>query len=428
MFDFKGRTILRSQFLCRVATLAGLSLLAGCGVEHQLLGTGTQANAALGETAAPASVFGYAVADEPQAALVARQVLDEGGDAADAAAAAGFALSVTLPSRAGLGGGGACVLKMPDATGAMQPAAVLNFPAGVPGSTGGSRPAAVPAMARGLLALQARYGDLPYASVIVPAERLAGGVPVSRALAADLAVVGNALLADPAAASVFGPNGHVLQAGDNLAQPDLAATFEVLRTQGVQGFYSGVFAGQFTSAADAAGGGLTVQDMDEAAPRFTPPVLTPHGDYEIATMPTPPMAGEVLPASAAFGAVDKNGGVVMCAVSMNNLFGTGRVAPGTGVLLAASPRSGPAPSLAAGIAYWPDSLRFRAAATGTGQQGAAGAVTGALDAALAGERNPVVPEPGRANLVTCPQGLPDGEASCSASADPRGQGLAVGGR
>jgi gamma-glutamyltranspeptidase/glutathione hydrolase len=140
------------------------------------------------------------------------------------------------------------------------------------------------------------------------------------------------------------------------------------------------------------------------------------------------MAGEVLPASAAFGAVDKNGGVVMCAVSMNNLFGTGRVAPGTGVLLAASPRSGPAPSLAAGIAYWPDSLRFRAAATGTGQQGAAGAVTGALDAALAGERNPVVPEPGRANLVTCPQGLPDGEASCSASADPRGQGLAVGGR
>ena len=58
-----------------------------------------------------------------------------------------------------------------------------------------------------------------------------------------------------------------------------------------------------------------------------------------------------LPASAAFMAVDKNGGVVACAVSMNNLFGTGRIAPGTGVLLAASPHDVAAPQLAAGVAF-----------------------------------------------------------------------------
>ena len=52
-------------------------------------------------------------------------------------------------------------------------------------------------------------------------------------------------------------------------------------------------------------------------------------------------------------ALDKNGGTVICVTSMNNLFGTGRIAAGTGVLLAASPHSNPTPDLAASIAYTP---------------------------------------------------------------------------
>jgi gamma-glutamyltranspeptidase / glutathione hydrolase len=421
--------ILHSHIIRPAAALAALGILSGCGIGHETLGLGNNENAALGETSVTPGVFGYAVADEPQAALVGRQILNDGGNAVDAAAAEGFALSVTLPSRAGLGGGGACIVKMPNAQGRMEPPVALLFPAGAPAGNGDSRPAAVPTLARGLLALQARYGDLPYASVIEPAEQLANSSPVSPALEADLQVVGPALLDDPDAAAVFGANGKVLPAGANLAQPDLAATFEILRTQGLQGFYSGAYAQQFVAAADQAGAGLTVADLADSAPKFVNPVISEAHGLNLAMLPTKAANGQTLPASAAFMALDKNGGIVACAVSMNNLFGTGRIAPGTGVLLAASPRDVPAPLLAAGLAY-NDSLTFRAAATGTGQAGAAEAARLALIDAVSGDRrkDTPVPAPGLANVIACPGGVPGGEGSCTAGADPRGKGLAIGGR
>ena len=379
----------------RVAALAALSLLSGCG---QLLGGGS-ADTSLGQTATTRTVFGYATADEPQAALAARQILNQGGNAADAAAAAGFVLSVTLPSRAGLGGGGACIVKMGNA----QPPVALLFPARAPATLSGARPAAVPALARGLLALQARYGILPAASVIVPAERLAGGAPVSPALESDLQVVGNALAADPAAAAVFAPGGVTLPEGATLVQPDLAATLESLRVLGVQGLYAGSYAQKFTAAANQAGAGLLASDLVNSAPQFAAPVLSANGSLTTAALPNP-APGSLQPATASFSALDKNGGVVSCAVTMNNLFGTGRIAPGTGILLAAAPRPSQPAILAASVTYTANGT-FRATATGTGQ----GAIS-------------------RANAISCPGGVPGGEATCTATADPSGQGLAIGGR
>ena len=410
--------------LRHIAAIASLALLAGCGathsVGHQLFGLDDSA------ASGTQTSFGYAVADEPQAAIVARQILNQGGNAADAAAAAGFAQAVTLPSRGGLGGGGACLIKMPDSSGKMQPPVALLFPAGAPATASGDRPAAVPTLARGLLAMQARYGQLPYASVIVPAERLAADAELSAALETDLQTVGPALLADPAAAAVFAPNGTLLPANASLTQPDLAATLEVLRTQSIQGFYSGSFAQAFAAAADAAGGGLSASDLTTVAPQYAAPVNGAAGNYAIASLPAA-AATATLPASAGFMALDKNGGSVICVTSMNNLFGTGRVAPGTGILLAASPHTNPTPDLAASMAYLSGNLAFRAASTGTGQAAAAQAASIGLANTLTITQSPI-PQPGRANTISCPGLIPGGEATCTATADPQGQGLAIGGR
>lgn len=414
--------------LRHIAAIASFALLAGCGathsIGHQLFGLNDSSSAPAGTQV---STFGYAVADEPQAAIVARQILNQGGNAADAATAAGFAQAVTLPSRGGLGGGGACLIKMPDSSGKMQPPVALLFPAGAPAASSGDRPAAVPTLARGLLALQARYGQLPYASVIVPAERLAGNAELSAALETDLQTVGPALIADPGAAAVFAPNGTLLPVNATLTQPDLAATLEVLRTQSIQGFYTGSFAQTFANAADAAGGGLTATDLAAVTPQYAGPAIGSAGNYAIASLPGTAGASATLPASASFMALDKNGGSVICVTSMNNLFGTGRIAPGTGILLAASPRAAPTPDLAASMAYISGSLSFRAAAAGTGQAAATQAAAIGLANALTKAQTPI-PSPGRANTISCPGLVPGGEASCTASADPRGQGLAIGGR
>jgi len=409
------------QRVSRFAT-ATLLLLSGCGVGHELgLTSGT--NTTLGETTPAPAPFGYAVADEPQAALVGQQILAAGGNAADAAAAEGFALAVTLPSRAALGGGGACILRLPNAQGDLQPPVALLFPAGAPALAGGARPAAVPLMARGLLALQAGYGTLSASADITPAERLAVSAQLSPALESDLQVVGPALLADPVAASLFAPNGALLPADASISQPDLAGTLATLSTNGSAALYTGSAAQNFATAVREAGGQVSAADLGAASVHVVPVATSTAGTITIAALPTAATTGP-LPASAAFMALDKNGGVVACAVSTNNLFGTGRFAPGTGVLLAAA--HAPAPLLAAEIAYNTATGAFRAAATGTGQQDAATAAATGLNAALT-SKPAVAPGTGRTNIIACPGGVPGGESACTAHADPRGQGLAAGG-
>ena len=55
--------------------------------------------------------FAAVSADESRAAEIGRDILQSGGNATDAATAMYFALAVTLPSAAGLGASGACIVQ-----------------------------------------------------------------------------------------------------------------------------------------------------------------------------------------------------------------------------------------------------------------------------------------------------------------------------
>lgn len=434
--------------------------------------------------AAPARLTGFigaAVADEPRAALAAREVLALGGTAADAAVALAFTLAVTLPSRASLGAGGACLAYNPsrDGPGAGAPEAILFTPVPGGGAPGADRPAAAPMLPRGMFALHARYGRQPLEGLIAPAEQLARfGAPISRALVRDLSLVAGPLRADPASAAIFAPGGIALTEGSQLVQPDLGATLAQLRTAGVGDLYQGALARRVTEASVIAGGGLTLEAMRAALPRTAAPIVLSEGRDQVAFLPPPADGGlaaaaaftqlqanpadltaaqaraeavaarwragggetQALLASAgggflpplgagtSFATLDREGNAVVCALSMNNLFGTGRTAPGTGVVLASSPGATPPALLPAALAWNPNVRGFRAAVAGSGQAGGPlGVAAGMLNALRSGEALPVpAPEPGRSNAIACARYLPGEEGDCRWATDPRGAGLAAG--
>jgi len=379
--------------------------------------------------------IGGAAADDPRAALAARDVLATGGNAADAAVAAAFMMSVSLPSRASLGASGACLAYKP---GDVSPQAILFEP--TPGGPGGDRPAAVPMLARGLFLLNARYGSRDFASLIAPAETAAReGIPASRALVEDLNDVAAPLLADPSSAAIFAPNGAPLAVGDTLIQPDLGAMLGQIREFGVGDFYDGALATNLIAAVKSAGGGaVSIDTLRNALPTVASPIIVEQAGNSVAFVPgegglaasaaltgaISPAAAE-LPASTSLIVVDGKGDAVGCAFSMNNLFGTGRLAPGTGIVLGASPLHKPNPLIAVAIAWKPGLNAFRAAAAGTGQAAAPAAAAAAMSAALQGSTAPIVPDPGRYNVASCDQYLPGNDKSCHFATDPRGAGLAT---
>ncbi len=463
--------------------LAAALWLAGCdtlsSVSDSVLGKGGPPEGTPGHVQ---GFLGGVAADEPRAVLAAREVLSAGGNAADAAVALGFTLAVTLPSRAGIGGGGACVVYNPDrkSINAGVPEAVLFLP-GAPASPGsGDRPAAVPMLARGLFALHARYGHRPFETLISPAEQFARfGVPVSRAFASDLALIAGPLMADPNARAVFAPDGSPLVEGSKMVQPELGATIAQIRVSGVGDLYQGQMARRLEQASPLAGGALALGDLRAALPKVVPVLSVPAGPDLAAFLPPPADGGlaaaaafgvlqanpaaldaagaraaavatlwrqsggdpqamlrapapeaslPLLPASTSFVTLDKDGGAVACALTLNNLFGTGRIVPGMGMLLAASPASVPPPLLSAVIAWNQPLHAFHAAVGASGQAGAALAAADALAQALRTGQAMAspVPAPGRANVITCSRYLPEREGSCVWATDPRGAGLAIG--
>jgi gamma-glutamyltranspeptidase/glutathione hydrolase len=477
-----GKTFFRTT----AAMMSTALMVSGCGLlTKRLPGAGPNPNDMPAPGVVTSTWNGAVVADEPQATLVARAILAAGGNATDAATALAFALMVTLPSRASLGGGGACLVYSPTIKAGTRngpQAFVFLSPAA---SGGGSRAAAVPMTARGLLLMQAIYGSKPIDQLIGPAQRLASlGVPVSQAFENDLSVVSGPLFGDPVARATFGDaSGAPLGVGQPMVQPALADTLSQLRIKGVADLYQGDLAQSLVRGSAMAEGPISIQDLTNAVPRQMDPIDVGAGGNHATFLPPPAdgglaaagayaqlraQEGDIAGANAAalaiatayragtdaqdpaallqetnlprgnlpevaastsFVTLDQYGGAVSCSLTMNNLFGTGRIAPGTGILLAASPAHGQAPLLSASLVWNKPTNTFRASVGGSGQQGAPLAVALTTDYALRQEGRDfgsVVPEPGRANAISCPGRVPGRFKSCIWLTDPRGAGMATG--
>ena len=347
-----------------------------------------------GDHTAQRSDAALIAADEPQAVLAARDVLLAGGSAADAAVTLGLALTVTLPSRAGLGGGGVCM----HFAAAKATAETLDFLNRAAADDSSARVrAGVPATARGLFALHAKYGVLPWAQVVAPAENLARfGHPVSQAFAADLNAHGDRLINDRTALTAFmTPRRQMLQAGETVRYLDLAATLGRVRSRDLD--FNAPFAPEWTAAVGA--------DAGTSRVFFSPPHITGSDSSDSS-------------GTTGFVIADSHGDAVACVLTMGRVFGLGIMPMGTGFLLAPAPdaaRQQMAPVI--GINRADRSLVFAAAAAGSNAlaQATQAARSGRIPAEGAGLSNMLVCD-GRENATS---------SRCRAINDPRGAGYAL---
>ncbi len=233
--------------------------------------------------------IGGVAADEPRAVLIGRDVLSAGGTATDAAVAVYFALSVTLPSSASLGGGGVCLVRDQKS----KTMETLDFRA--PASKGqipvGKIPVAIPGNPLGFYALHAKYGRLKWAELIRPSENLARfGNQISRALGQDLALTGQRLLAHRDSRQIFtGDKGSaLLREGEFLKQTELSAVLARIRSLGGAGLYSGPFAREFIDAVEAVGGILKYEDLRAFRPQWRSTISVPWVKQTILHFPSPP--------------------------------------------------------------------------------------------------------------------------------------------
>ena len=241
-------------------------------------------------------------------------MLQQGGNAIDAAAAASFAVSVVRPQSTGIGGGGFMLFyekrsgrtlvfdfreRAPgrasknmflDDSG--QPRDFVYQGARLPqASRNGHLSAGVPGLVRGIVDIHGEFGQLPLAQVVAPAIELARqGFTVFPALARAIAKRRDVLEMFPASRQIFLPGGSPLKAGERLVQGDLARTLErIVATKG-DSFYTGETA-HLIAKEMKQHGLISAADLKSYRVKRREPIWVEYRQHRIASMPPPSSGG-----------------------------------------------------------------------------------------------------------------------------------------
>jgi gamma-glutamyltranspeptidase/glutathione hydrolase len=249
-------------------------------------------------------------------ALIGVQILQQGGNAVDAAVAATFAEGVLNPHMHTLGGEVPMLIYLANT----QQVVAINGNTAAPGRATidwfrargmslipgeGLLAAGVPAACGALLTALERFGSMTLAQVLQPALALArDGFPLHPGLRGPSDYLQFSIWHAqqkfqtqwPTSAQLYMPHGRLPEVGEIVRNPDLAHTFERLleaehavaspgRAAGLQAahaaFYRGEIAQQIVAFAQSQGGLLALEDLANFATRVETPVSTTYRGYEV---------------------------------------------------------------------------------------------------------------------------------------------------
>ena len=255
----------------------------------------------------------HAVASaHPLATAAGVEILQEGGNAFDAAVAVSAALGVVEPFSSGFGGGGFWLVhRAADGKQVMidgrETAPALAHERMYrdaqdnvirDASLKGPLAAGIPGMPAGLVHLAEEYGRLPLRQSLAPAIRYAEqGFKVTSRYHRLSAYVADTLRQYPAAAGIFLQDGKPPRIGHLVRQEALARTIEAIAEKGLDGFYRGPIAERMVWEARKHGGIWSLQDLDTYRVVEREPVVFSYRDTRIVSAP-PPSSGGIVMAQA----------------------------------------------------------------------------------------------------------------------------------
>ena len=240
-------------------------------------------------------------------------ILDQGGNAVDAAVAVGFAIGVVEPWMSGIGGVGFMTIQKANgeravvdyfgtAPGAAKPDmyeltsdfghSVVGF-GGVKGQENayGPKSVAVPGMVRGMELALKTFGTKSMADVTASAARFAEeGFEVGWYQGMLLSSQQDTIGRDAETASIFLKNGKPPaplfgEKPPTITQPDLARTLRTIGEKGADGFYTGEIAGKIADHMRATGGLITEEDLAGYQAKIVEPLVMPYRDVELVLIP-----------------------------------------------------------------------------------------------------------------------------------------------
>ncbi|MFT7341939.1 MAG: gamma-glutamyltranspeptidase/glutathione hydrolase [Alteromonas macleodii] len=233
----------------------------------------------------------------------AMQVLQEGGNAIDAAITAQFVLAVTLPEAGNVGGGGFMTIKFEDNTDfldyrEMAPENAhrdmyLDKQGNVKPyeSLFGAKASGIPGTVAGMWAAHKKYGTLDWERLLAPAVDLAEqGFVVHEKLANNI----DHYIERTKEASInnnFSEYFAHAKAGTTFKQPELAKTLKAIQQQGKDGFYKGDVAKHIVDFMQQNGGLITYEDLLAYKAVWRKPLHLNWQGYELVTAPPPSSGG-----------------------------------------------------------------------------------------------------------------------------------------
>ena len=243
----------------------------------------------------------------PLATQAGMEILNQGGNAFDAAIAVAASLGVVEPYSAGIGGGGFWLIHdakadkniFIDAREKAPAAAHADLYLNEDGSVNrdaavnGALAAGIPGQAAAFVHLAEHYGQLPLKKTLAAAIQQANeGFPVYEHYQKLMSYRLKAIKRYPESAKTFLDNEqNIPEIGYRIKQPDLAWTLQQLADKGFDGFYKGESARRLVAGVQAANGIWTLEDLASYNIIERQPIEMAYKGHKIVSAPPPSSGG-----------------------------------------------------------------------------------------------------------------------------------------